>query len=36
MTSFFIYFIVENKEMVPRRDYADYSKYINDSYSNRK
>ena len=25
-----VLFTVENKAMIPRRDYDDYSKYIND------
>lgn len=26
----------ENKEMVPRKDYDDYSKFINESYMSRR
>ena len=28
--------IVENKEMKPRRDYDDYSKFINEAHMSRK
>ena len=28
--------IADNREMVPRKDYDDYSRYINDSYLSRK
>jgi len=28
--------VVENKDLVPCKDYDDYTKYINDTHSNRR
>ena len=27
---------VENKSMIPRKDYEDYARYINEQHANRK
>ena len=33
---FFLLVLANDKEMVPRRDYEDYSKYVNETHASRK
>jgi|FrelakmetLWP11LW_1041352.scaffolds.fasta_scaffold87028_1 hypothetical protein len=33
---FYLLSVVDNKDMVPCKDYDDYSKYINDTHMSRR
>ena len=33
---FYIYFLVDKPNMVPRKDYDDYTTFINDTYNEKK